>query len=1349
METGKILLAAAVFLALLSGAAFAQLCQSYDQNCVGAPGVGNCCDGLHCETFTSASGTINRCTQVNSNCSVMPGTYVAPIGDVLAGPLANGTVNKTLELQLGRGVIGSGSGIYQTGWFSDWHTAGVIGVMIAIAIIAIAAIIGRAFNLPEVKAFADTELMQAVISVLLIGGLLGLIGFFDIVAREALEVGNLPINCNADPSQPCYITAAKFYIDSLYGTANQYAQTALSESITTQATASRGVSWQANWWVFLYVGSNIRSNAGMSIQAERAATIFETVSKLMASLYAQRYFIDVISFGIAPLFLLLGIILRTFFFTRKLGGLMLAIAISLFIIYPLTYAFAWYTLNVTVYGERTFGTSDPNCPSECSARYPVAFFVNDTGTLVKFETTQAIMRAGITEANWASGDVDGDGTGEFPGLVSCRNLEKIGITNNSCSGCPDYCRDVPFQPNMPGCSISACSSCNAGCKIMRQRTDCNVQCNMSSCNQFCRTKLPTENKCFFADEILGSENVRPANLSATCGGCSVCPNWCKFLSNATGTLEMVYKNDKGCSACASAFASNACPVQCMYLTEVGKSTSCDMACAGCPEFCRVNELSDAGWVNTYDIIPTDPTALSINELCTKDTATIAACAACPKGCKIDAGTQPPYPQNLTCAPYPQNGVPVGTTCESCPEYCRYPDFNFITGYSYVPEDTSGVPWSCTTAADASLDCSASACNADCDANPDPPTCRAYNSSDSDTDYCRDCPQEMRAILSLTNSTGLVEYSGPPLFDSSLTCAAPECSDSCKMPVVVPESDAQSCTPTAPGSASADIPLFYGSDGWNMMSNPLNTSVAFDVTFPCITEAYEYDGNYVHLALGDMMVPGKGYWVKITTTPSCIADPSLPCCVGHLTGDGFNDNVGENSTYDGWHMVGAPHATVSVSDFMGNCIQDSPAFYYDTLANTNVESTNLEPGKGYWLKLLNATCQMGTAPPPPCIQPLDICLDYNASYSSSFEPTNCQLCKPACRVNVSDPDWLDSSCTTVTLAGVGTFNPCDDAHCPYTCKADLSVSPTPLCSEYLGNGGTESCQGPTSPFNCPGLGSDYTSCLAHDTDGCYWGTGSYTCFGPTSAGSPPIDCTAITSETSCMGNASIGCYWEQEGSINIPIAERIPPYDERRGCRQCPENCRINGYEGDCGVGGADGERVDCTQSNLACPSFCRTNVPIDGVTCSGYTGDDTKACQGCPALCRRSPDVRPSGDCPPECDIGAGCTSDCMLPDPQVRQCDGCFDCPIDCTYYPAVRSDCSEVCSDEALAGPANIAPDDFFKALPGAQGAIDVKNVGVLMVPALVLPLFCIVIVVAFIRVFSPILGGDIEIPGLGRII
>ena len=130
--------------------------------------------------------------------------------------------------------------------------------------------------------------------------------------------------------------------------------------------------------------------------------------------------------------------------------------------------------------------------------------------------------------------------------------------------------------------------------------------------------------------------------------------------------------------------------------------------------------------------------------------------------------------------------------------------------------------------------------------------------------------------------------------------------------------------------------------------------------------------------------------------------------------------------------------------------------------------------------------------------------------------------------------------------------------------------------------------------------------------------------------------------------------------------------------------------------------------------------------------------------------------CPPHCmldpDPTKGCTDACRLPDPPEKVCEGCFDCDFDCTYYPAIRTDCSDICSDEALAGPVNVEPNDFIKKLPGAstsENGKPAREIGVLYIPGVLLPLFCIVMVVAFVRILSPVLGGDIEIPGLGKII
>ncbi|HQT45502.1 MAG TPA: hypothetical protein PLO51_05980, partial [Candidatus Micrarchaeota archaeon] len=54
--------------------------------------------------------------------------------------------------------------------------------------------------------------------------------------------------------------------------------------------------------------------------------------------------------AIFPLFLFTGVILRTFFFTRKLGGLMIALALGAYLTLPAMYAFTGYLMYQTTNG---------------------------------------------------------------------------------------------------------------------------------------------------------------------------------------------------------------------------------------------------------------------------------------------------------------------------------------------------------------------------------------------------------------------------------------------------------------------------------------------------------------------------------------------------------------------------------------------------------------------------------------------------------------------------------------------------------------------------------------------------------------------------------------------------------------------------------------------------------------------------------------------------------------------------------------------------------------------------------------------------------------------------------------
>ncbi len=67
--------------------------------------------------------------------------------------------------------------------------------------------------------------------------------------------------------------------------------------------------------------------------------VFETSIKLMSLVRFQEVLISFISQALFPMLLVLGLVLRSFGFTRRVGGLLMAIALVLFFIFPMFYIF--------------------------------------------------------------------------------------------------------------------------------------------------------------------------------------------------------------------------------------------------------------------------------------------------------------------------------------------------------------------------------------------------------------------------------------------------------------------------------------------------------------------------------------------------------------------------------------------------------------------------------------------------------------------------------------------------------------------------------------------------------------------------------------------------------------------------------------------------------------------------------------------------------------------------------------------------------------------------------------------------------------------------------------------------
>jgi hypothetical protein len=253
----------ALLLLLLSGMVYPL--SSYDQPCTI---TSDCVLGLACDPQSQrctqeATGPFGRCDNTELPYAFDNSVFT---GSAVGGP---GQYISEQEGGTGGALVQNTSGFYS--WFYDWRVTGAIGLAIAVAIIALAAMFGHGFNLPEVKAFVDTELMQAIVSALLLVSIIAIITFTDQLSRAAVDASGLPVSCN--PSEPCYVSVAKAYLANLYDVSNGYAKERFGEQLRKQSAASFGISTQLNFWLLLFAGASFRPNAGESIDASVPGTI--------------------------------------------------------------------------------------------------------------------------------------------------------------------------------------------------------------------------------------------------------------------------------------------------------------------------------------------------------------------------------------------------------------------------------------------------------------------------------------------------------------------------------------------------------------------------------------------------------------------------------------------------------------------------------------------------------------------------------------------------------------------------------------------------------------------------------------------------------------------------------------------------------------------------------------------------------------------------------------------------------------------------------------------------------------------------------------------------------------------
>lgn len=196
--------------------------------------------------------------------------------------------------------------------------------------------------------FCSAIIFSAIIfSVPLTDGVLkGLFLGSDDLSDELCTTNSLTFH----PSSPyynvgsCHIRLALYYLHSMFDEGSGLARMIYSRYLVTSMLADLSISIEfvfemAGFFTYQPIRGLFTMGNYITVQ------LFDWLVKMMMATKFQEIFIVFIERGLFMYLLTAGAILRTSAFTRKLGGLLIAIALALFFVYPTFYAFGALIVN--------------------------------------------------------------------------------------------------------------------------------------------------------------------------------------------------------------------------------------------------------------------------------------------------------------------------------------------------------------------------------------------------------------------------------------------------------------------------------------------------------------------------------------------------------------------------------------------------------------------------------------------------------------------------------------------------------------------------------------------------------------------------------------------------------------------------------------------------------------------------------------------------------------------------------------------------------------------------------------------------------------------------------------------
>ncbi|NYZ77533.1 hypothetical protein H0O02_04450 [Candidatus Micrarchaeota archaeon] len=584
------------------------------------------------------------------------GIYIAAFAFIILAAISFAQQNTTALIQ-------ETTGAASLEIVKSWQLLAVFALVISSVIVALAYGLALGFEMPELKAWASTELNQIFANAVLVLILFVTIGFLDTIVALMVNTA-APGGLQCSVGQNCLEKVSVAYLSDYISAAEDGAKDVVKNNMKASAWVGRGIGIYATSIKLGQIGISMPLAANYILDVDRYHIVFEYYMGLLSSLYSQKFFVEQFCFKVAPVILALGIVARAFFFSRKTGGLLIAIAVGMMFFFPAMYLFDWMTLDMILAGDNAIVGEDLGCPAECMASSPIAYYgdtlLGDTSEI--YDAFHDTEEESEIARQLATGEVESavgtNGSAEGQVIYSCY----YGDMQN----CPAACRELPYPASIPQCADptnqSACAQLPAKCKVVRLVPGGTAKPEYSECPQECKIVPPLNGDCSGFGHCLESRfDCRVAKKSDL----SWRPTLDEHIAKEKRKKCTEYASD--CPASLNAFES------CVWVMP--DSGSCDTLCPGCPSYCRIKNGNDANRASDC----------SEGERGT-------ACASCSDTCKLDAAdiiALDPEPPNCTACPVEKRisgaALPVELTTGDCSLDACPADYRLFTPKSACEE----------------------------------------------------------------------------------------------------------------------------------------------------------------------------------------------------------------------------------------------------------------------------------------------------------------------------------------------------------------------------------------------------------------------------------------------------------------------------------------------------------------------------------------------------------------------------------------------------------------------------------------------------------------------------------------